>query len=254
MTSLYLTKWYNTVLVFSLLAVSSLVSNTTQADNTPYSANEMEKPLTLPKSMAEVEINLGVIDWVSTDQGFDYTNTNIGISPIIIRYGISDNLQLQNAGLAYRVYSDDKTESSIFGGINSFVYHSRGDTNIEYSFGLLAKQRINNVSSMLLQLYNNYLYNSSYSDEKILGVRVSGYYTINNTMVFSLGMMHEKSDLLNDLRMSNSGLSISLQNIINKTIDLNYMLEVVRFSEDGAANNNFSTGRFTVSARWRWEN
>lgn len=243
----------NIIILLFVLAIYALTSNQIHANEIPYSTNEVDRPLVLSPGLAEFDIIIGEVGWISTDDGFNNMTTKLGFSPIVMNYGITDNLQLRNAGLVYRFLATSKLESVVTGAIDSFVYRSHGGASIDYFLGILTKQRLNKKMAMSYNLYNKYWLNSSLRDEDMLGVSVEGYCVINNTLVFSIGGKYERRDLVNDLHMTDTGLILSIQNNnAFQNIDLRYSVEVTESSEKNNSDNNYTNGIFTLTAKWRW--
>lgn len=240
------------ILIVYVLVICNLIDNRIMANEILYSANEVERPLVLPAGMAEINIDIGAIHWTSTDEGFNNATVKLGVPPIVIKYGITKNLQLHNAGIVYRFLDRSKLETVVIGAINSFVYHSHGGANIDYSIGVLSKQKFSQQMAISYEIYNKYRLNSSFSDEDVLGISAVVHYAIGNTVAFSFAGKYEKKDLVNDLHMTDTGVVISIQDNIYPNFDLRYSIDLTHSSEENNANNDYTTGKFNMRVKWRW--
>ena len=219
------------------------------AEEIMYHRNDVERSLILPKGMGKVEIRLAEIEWLSTDGVVDYGVLRMIVSPVRIKYGLTENLQINNAGLDYRVLKGCDLELAVFGSIDNITIYSAISTVI--SVGFVGKLRMGHKFAGVFSIYDEYHYHSV-SDENTLGASLGGMYAILDTLSVSLSGRYEKKMLAKDLEIDELGVVMTVQENIIPALDILYTLDIARMSNSNLSGADFTEGSFTIRLNYRW--
>lgn len=236
-------------LMFFLCSFSAAIAD---AEDAKYPRNDVERPLILPKGMGEVEVGLVEFEWISTGGNVDHGVLSLTGSPIRIKYGLTDNLQINNAGLAYRMYKGDDLELVVFCSLDNIKVYTERSTVIDASAGFTGKLRMGQSFAGVLDLYDEYRYQSSVSDENAMGASLGLMYAVLDTLSVSLSGRYEKKTLAHDLEIAETGGVLTVQENIIPELDIIYALDVARMSDNNSSTDDYTEGDFTIRLKWRW--